>query len=168
MRLYLIRHATAVPSGTPGFLEDTSRPLTDEGRAEARRVAQALRRMKIKLDLIITSPYLRAAQTAEVLARGLDYTKVVRHVETLRAEADPRETSQSLRPFESYERVAFVGHEPHLSAWLAELVSKQGMQCIMKKGGVACVEIARVPPPIGSGTLRWLLTPKHLGLMAAE
>ena len=168
MRLYLVRHATAVPPGTPGFPDDTLRPLTDAGRAEARRAAQALRRMKIKLDLIVTSPYLRAAQTAEVLARGLGFTKVVRQMEALRDDIDPRETSQALRTFDGYEKVAFVGHEPHLSAWVAELVSTQGMQCVMKKGGIACVEILRVPPPNGSGTLRWLLSPKQLGLIADE
>ena len=166
MRLYLVRHATAVPRGTPRYSEDSSRPLTDEGRAEAHQAAQTLRRMKIKPDLIVTSPYLRAAQTAELLAHGLGFAKAVRQLEALRAEEDPRNASLALRTFPGHDHVALVGHEPHLSAWLAELVAKDGMQCVMKKGGMACVEITRVPPSTGSGTLRWLLTSKQIGLMA--
>ena len=166
MRLYLVRHATAVPRGTPGFLVDATRPLTDEGREEARRAAQVLRRMHIAMNVIASSPYVRAMQTAEGLARGLGFTKAVRQMDALRAEVDPREMSQLLRTFDGHEQVALVGHEPHLSAWVAELVSKHGMQCLMKKGGIACVEIPRVPPPTGSGTLRWLLTPKQLSLIS--
>ena len=166
MRLYLVRHATAVPRGTAGFSDDASRPLTDEGRAETRRAAQVLRRMNIAMNVIASSPYVRAMQTAEGLARGLGFAKPVREMDAMRAEAEPTKTSHALLTFAGYDHVALVGHEPHLSAWLAELVAKDGMQCVMKKGGMACVEISRVPPATGSGTLRWLLTSKQIGLMA--
>ena len=166
MRLYLVRHATAVPRGTSGFLVDATRPLTDEGREEARRAAQVLRRMHIAMNVIASSPYVRAMQTAEGLARELGFAKPVREMDALRDEVEPAKTSQALLTFAGHDHVALVGHEPHLSAWLAELVAKDGMQCVMKKGGMACVEISRVPPSTGSGTLRWLLTSKQIGLMA--
>jgi phosphohistidine phosphatase SixA len=60
--------------------------------------------------------------------------------------------------------VALVGHEPHISAWLSLLVAghSDALHCQFKKAGVACVEVDRVPPAPGSGTLRWFLTPKQL------
>ena len=168
MRLYLVRHATAVLRGTPGFPKDSRRPLTEEGRDEARRAAAALRRMKISLDAVVSSPYLRAMQTAEILAREVEFREPIQELDALRAEVEPRETSISLKLLADRDEVALVGHEPHLSAWIAELVAEQGMRCVMKKGGIACIEIEQVPPPTGSGTLRWLLTPKQLALMAGR
>ena len=169
MRLYLLRHAIAVPGGTPGDNQDAQRPLTDEGRAQALQVGQGLKRLKINPDLIVTSPYLRAAQTAEQVGRVLGYRRDIKALDALRSEAKPSETSEALAAFAAHARLLLVGHEPHLSAWIAELTAgRGGMRCLMKKAGVACVEIERVPPPAGSGTLRWLLMPKHLALVGAS
>ena len=166
MRLYLIRHAIAVPPGTPGYTQDALRPLTEEGHAQARQVAEGLKRLDIPLDVILTSPYVRAAQTAEHLSRAFGSRMAVKQSDALRAEADPIETSQALKTVADQEHVACVGHEPHLSAWVAHLVSgRDGMRCLMKKGGVACIELPRVPSPPGGGILRWLMTPKQLGLI---
>ena len=163
MRLYLLRHAIAVPHGTPGYTQDAKRPLTDEGRAQALQVGQGLKRLNIAPDLVVTSPYLRAAQTAEHVTQVLQPRLPIKELEALRVEAKPSETSAALAAFAGHDRLLLVGHEPHLSAWIAELTAgRGGMRCLMKKAGVACVEIERVPPPAGSGTLRWLLTPKHL------
>ena len=166
MRLYLLRHALAVPGGTPGDNQDAKRPLTDEGRAQALQVGQGLTRLKINPDLIVTSPYLRAAQTAEQVGRVLGYHRDIKALDALRSEAKPSDTSDALAAFAGHERLLLVGHEPHLSAWIAELVAgRGGMQCLMKKAGLACVEVDQVPPPSGSGTLRWLLTPRQLTLI---
>jgi phosphohistidine phosphatase len=168
MRLYLMRHATAVPHGAPGYPDDRDRPLTDAGREQARRVTQGLKRLKLPLDAIYTSPYVRAAQTADEAARVLGGRIGVKALDELRAEVEPRETSLALKAAVGHDHAVFVGHEPHLSAWLAELTSAQAsLRCIMKKAGVACVEVDRVPPPGGSGTLRWLMTPKQLMAVGA-
>ena len=166
MRLYLMRHATAVPQGTPGCVQDADRVLTAEGKAEATAVAQGLQRLRIVPDLIVTSPYIRAIETAEQVRRLLQPKLSCRQLDELRSEADPRATSIALKTLSAYEELLLVGHEPHLSAWVAELVSgHEPMRCQMKKAAVACVEIERVPPPAGSGTLRWLMTPKQLALI---
>ena len=166
MRLYLLRHAIAIPHGTPGYAQDPQRPLTGEGHSQARQVGEGLKRLNVGPDLIVTSPYVRATQTAEEVARVLGARLHVKELDELRAEADPRDSSQALRALAAHERVLCVGHEPHLSAWIAELVAGPGgMRCLMKKAGVACVEIERVPPSSGSGMLRWLLTPKQLALI---
>jgi phosphohistidine phosphatase len=160
-----MRHASAVQRGTPGYPDDTQRPLTQEGLDQARQAAKALKRLKVEVDLILTSPYLRAAQTAERVAEV--YKGVpLRGFPALQAEALPPHTSQALEG-RGIAHVLLVGHEPHLSAWAAELVSPRSDAAMaMKKGGVACIEVDSLPPRRGSGTLRWLLTPKQLALIA--
>ena len=166
MRLYLMRHATAVPPGTPGFAHDAQRPLTEEGRMEARRVAAGLKRLGIPVERIVTSPYVRAVQTADEVARVLGPRLAVQEVDELRAEEAPAQASLALKGLGTHAHVLCVGHEPQFSAWVAELVATHGaMQCVMKKAGVACIEIERVPPRQGSGILRWLMTPKQLTLI---
>ncbi len=166
MRLYLMRHATAVPHGTPGSVQDADRVLTAEGNAEATAVAKGLQRLRIMPDLIVTSPYVRAIETADWVARVLQPQQPRQQLNELRSEADPRSTSIALGALKGYDDLLLVGHEPHLSAWVAELVGgREAMRCQMKKAGVACVEIERVPPASGSGTLRWLMTPKQLALI---
>ena len=165
MRLYLLRHADAVPRGTPGVTQDAQRPLTDEGRQQAADVGEGLRRLKAAVGLIVTSPYLRAAQTAEQVRRRLDEALEVRELDALQPESTSRHTSLALRGLDGHAELLFVGHEPHLSGWLAELIAPKGLRCDFKKAGVACVEIGRVPPPAGSGTLRWFLTPRQLRLI---
>ena len=166
MRLYLLRHALAVPRGAAEYRSDAQRPLTNEGRAQARRVAQGLKRLDPDVDVIVTSPYLRAAQTSREVAGVFGARARVKELDALRADVDPRDTSRALAQLDAHERVVLVGHEPHLGRWLAELVAADGrIQCVIKKGGIACVEVKRVPPPPGSGTLRWLMTPKQLSLI---
>ena len=166
MRLYLFRHADAIPRGTPGYARDAQRPLTHKGRVQARQVAQGLKRLKVAPGLILTSPYVRAAQTAEAAAAVFGARIAVKELDALRAEANPQETSRALRVLEGQQALLLVGHEPHISAWLGELVAGSSrLRCLFKKAGVACVEVERLPPPAGSGTLRWLMTPKQLALI---
>lgn len=167
MRLYLLRHAIAVPHGTPGYADDAQRPLTDEGHAQARAVARGLKQLKLPVELILTSPYVRAMQTARHVAEVFGGRVPLKECAELQAEVAPRETSAALKGLSSTGHLLCVGHEPHLSAWVSELVAGPGgMQCLMKKSGAACIELPRVPPPAGSGTLRWLITPKQMALMA--
>ena len=166
MRLYVMRHADAVPRGTPGYGPDAERPLTPEGRLQARGVAKGLKRLEVPIKMIVTSPYVRAVQTSEEVRRVFGAGIEIATMDELRAEANPEEASLALRSFSAYDHVLAVGHEPHCSAWIAELVADSGgMRCLMKKSGLACVGLERIPPPRGSGTLRWLMASKHLGLI---
>lgn len=160
MRVYLFRHATAIPPGTPGYAEE-ERPLTEAGHAQARAAAAGLKRLKIVPDALVSSPLRRAMETADEAARVFGAASV-KALAALRPETPPAEASLALRPWASQEHVILFGHEPHMSLWLAELVAPGGLRCDFKKAGVACVELDRVPPPPGSGTLRWLMTPKAL------
>ncbi len=165
MRLTIMRHAIAAPHGTPGFASDNDRQLTEEGRLQARQAAAGLKRLKLDVAMVIASPLVRAMQTAQEVAGVLGLRTPIREMAQLTPDADPAATSSALKAFAAHESVLLVGHEPHLSAWIAELVSKNGMSVLMKKASVACVEVERVPPPQGSGLLRWLMTPKHLALI---
>lgn len=168
MRLYLVRHADAVPRGTPGYPHDAQRPLTEAGQAQAKAAGEALKRLKITPDVIVTSPYLRAAQTADHVARIFGLSAMVREADALHPDGTPADASLGLRSLSAHDHVVLVGHEPHLSAWLAHLVSgDDGVRLLFKKGGAACVDVERVPPARGTGTLRWLLTPKQLALITS-
>src|SRR5215207_9309159 len=68
MEIYVVRHAIAVEQGTPGYESDSQRPLTDKGRRKMRQIARALRNLGVEFDLILSSPYVRARETAEILA----------------------------------------------------------------------------------------------------
>lgn len=167
MKLIIVRHAIALPRESWTGAPDAQRPLTDAGREQARRVGEALRRLKLSPGLILTSPWVRAVQTAEQIAVAFDGKLPVREAPALRGDSTPREASSALKAVADEQQVIAVGHEPHLSEWLAELISADGSaRCLLKKGSVACVELERVPPEPGSGTLRWLMTPKQLALLA--
>lgn len=167
MRLYLMRHALAMPRGRTTGARDAERPLTDEGLEQARRVASGLKRLELQIDLVATSPWTRALQTAEQVGRVLGSRVPLQRLDALRGDARPADTSAALAGLARHQRLLLVGHEPHLSAWLAELVAPAGCRCLLKKSGVACVEVGHVPPPAGHGTLRWLMTPKQLSLIGA-
>lgn len=166
MRCYLLRHAEAVPHGAPGYPNDAERPLTEEGHAQARALAQGLKRMRLPVDAVVASPYLRATQTAAPVAKAFHLAGAVRTLAALQPEADPPATAAALADYARQEHIVLVGHEPHMSTWLSWLVVEAGtLRCVFKKAGVACVEIGRVPPSKGSGTLRWFMTPKQLMLI---
>ena len=161
-----MRHAVAVPPGTPGYLRDAQRPLTEEGLRQAERVARGLQRLGVVFDAVATSGLVRAVQTATRVARVYGWREPFDELDALTPEADPAMTSLALKAFKGRAQVLLVGHEPHLSAWLGLLIGgPAGARCQMKKAAVACVEIEHAPPTAGSGVLKWLLPPKPLSLI---
>jgi phosphohistidine phosphatase len=166
MRLYLLRHAIAAPRGTPGYRDDAKRPLTEEGHRQAQDVAVGFARLRPSVDAVLSSPYVRAMQTAEHLARAFKRRPPIRELRELLPEAAPQETAHALAGFAEAAHLVMVGHEPHLSAWLSWLTAgEEGVRCLFKKAGMASVELDVLPPQPRNGTLRWLLTPKQLTLI---
>ncbi len=162
MKLYLIRHAIADPIGPEG--DDCQRPLTGKGQTRMYRIAQGLKELGESIDLILTSPYLRASQTARILGKKLDLGK------------DKIVATEALSPFgaavdlvtEIHEKhagaqsIALVGHEPHLSSLIALLLSGDpSLSITMKKGGVCCLSVEALQAG-RCATLEWLLTPAQL------
>jgi phosphohistidine phosphatase len=156
-KLYFLRHGKAAPRSTWEG-DDGLRPLTPEGEALMRREAEGLRRLRLSPDVIITSPLVRARQTAEIAADALGLRE--RLVEDVRLahgfDARCLERLAAERP-EATELMV-VGHEPEFSATIAELIG--GGFVDMKKGGLARVDVAG--PGLEDGVLEWLLTPSQL------
>jgi phosphohistidine phosphatase len=167
VQLYLIRHAIAVPHGTPGVADD-DRPLTAKGIRRMRRVVRGLAALGIQLDEIWTSPLIRARHTAELVGEGLSMTQTPREVPALAPGGDPRMIGVELSERPENASIALVGHEPDmgtLAGWL--LTGRAEPSLRFKKGGAACIEGSRFSPP-DDAQLLWLLTPKQLAALADD
>lgn len=163
LELYLVRHAVAALRG-PDYPDDADRPLTDDGSARFRRAVAGLRQAGVQLDLVLTSPYVRARETAELLATGLRPKPKVVVVEAL---APGQRRSEIVAAVAHHSasgrgaaRLALVGHEPDLGELAARLLGAKG-RFEFKKGAVCRIDVDRAMPA-GPGTLRWFLTPRVL------
>jgi len=159
MNLYIIRHAIAVDEGSPEYEEDSQRPLTDKGKKKMRQIAKGLRTLGADFDLILSSPYERAKETAEILEGVFKLKKDVALSENLVPMGDPDLLIAEMNEKYSENSIALVGHEPFLSALIGLLVSENaGMDMTLKKGGV-CRLSADDLHHTRKATLEWLLTP---------
>jgi phosphohistidine phosphatase len=158
MRLLIIRHAIAVPRGTPDIPDD-ERPLTRRGITRFRSAARGLARIVKQPDALLTSPLLRARQTAELAARAWGKMEVA---DTPALAGEPFEkVAKVLGTFPADATVALVGHEPDLSGFLARLLGTPHQERLtFKKGGAALVD---VPGSVaGGGVLLWYAPPRLL------
>src|ERR671924_54260 len=149
MELYFLRHGEA---DWPDWTKpDDERPLTDFGKKEMRQVAKFLNRLKIRPDLIVTSPLPRASQTAKIAAEQLK-TKV-REDDALEPGFGMSELRTVLKRHSS-KTLMLVGHEPDFTSVISALT---GASLKLSKAGVALVDIA---PELEEGKLLWLFPPK--------
>jgi phosphohistidine phosphatase len=154
--LYLLRHAHA---GNPGAWDgpDEQRPLSDKGREQADRLGKFLAGTGFQPDAIITSPKLRAAQTAGIVGGRLGIP--VREDPRLAGEFGIATLEGLLRDAGDPDRLVIVGHDPDFSELLATLCGAESVP--MRKGAFARIDAARPLEP-GGGTLRWLVPPDLL------
>jgi phosphohistidine phosphatase len=164
MKLLLVRHAAAVPRGTPGVADD-ERPLTPEGEAKFTIAARGLARIAPRPDVLLTSPLPRARMTAGIAARAFEHIEP--RIEPALAPGSVEEIVAALKTHAPGATVALVGHEPGLGVLLAHLLgASHGEQLAFKKGGAALVDL-----PGGSsaaGRLVWFLGPRILRTLAGE
>jgi phosphohistidine phosphatase len=157
VELYLIRHADALALGERGITDDSERPLSEQGENQVRTLAQGLLRKGISLDGIVSSPLVRARQTADLLVRNWSTTPMEVEVsDTLSPDARPGKLARYLRKLGG-QNLAAIGHIPHLPSFAAWLIGGKKAQIDMGKAGVACISCPAEPSK-GSGTLRWLVT----------
>ncbi len=159
MEIYILRHGIAVDRGTAGFKKDSDRPLTKEGEEKMHQIADTMLAMGLKFDLILSSPYTRAEQTAQIVADTLDHE--VTFTKSLAPDANALELIAEIND-EKPHSVLLVGHEPDLSLLISVLVCGTSDSSFeLKKGGL-CKLTAETITFGRCATLNWLITPKHL------
>jgi phosphohistidine phosphatase len=157
--LYLIRHGLAEERGD-AWPDDGKRPLTEDGMESMRKEARGLARLGVVLDVVLSSPLVRARQTAELVAGGLEPRPPIVNVESLTPDGSYAGVVADLEKHARKRRIALVGHEPAIGELAARLIgSRHSFE--FKKGAVCRIDVEALPPS-GPGNLRWLLTPKVL------
>jgi phosphohistidine phosphatase len=161
VKLLIVRHG---PAGDPEEWQqqgrdDRLRPLTSKGKKEVRKAAAGLRRLVPALDLLATSPWTRAAQTAEIVNQ--EYGCEIEAVEQLTSDHEPEDLMPWLREQRRRDAVGLVGHEPHLGLLVGYLLSGKSASFIdLKKGGACLLDMEDLRP--GTAILEWLLTDREL------
>ncbi|MGB6449818.1 MAG: histidine phosphatase family protein [Steroidobacteraceae bacterium] len=189
MRIYLIRHAAAFDRDRKRWPDDGQRPLTPEGIKKFRRAAAGLEHLVGEVDCMLTSPLVRARETAKILETVAGWP----HATEVPELAQGRTPEQALAAIgdraaahPKLERLALVGHEPNLTELLSVCVAGPRAQARggyeLKKGGAACllfpaaalagharIELAQAPSePLSRAKLEWLITPKALRALAGR
>jgi phosphohistidine phosphatase len=167
MNLFILRHGIAVEPGTHGYEKDADRPLTPEGERKLLQIAEAMEALDLTFDLILSSPYVRARQTAEIVTEALRVRKRLELSDNLAPGGSPKKLVELLNRLQPRpENVLLVGHEPYLSGLIALLVSGAAiLPVVMKKGGLCKLTTGSLIHG-RCATLEWLLTPKQMALMA--
>lgn len=161
MQLYIVRHGIAIDREDPQCPPDPERYLTEEGVEKTKGVARGLAALGVSGDLFLTSPYVRAVQTAEIVASTLGYKKQkIRRTDFLLPGTEPSLLFRELAKDKQASAVLVFGHAPHLDDLIATAVGAKKHVTELKKAGVALIELKRISPPIGM--LVWLATPKLL------
>jgi phosphohistidine phosphatase len=160
MDLYIIRHAEAVPRDTAGCEDDWSRPLTDVGRVQARRLGDLFRRLNLHLDVVVTSPLLRARETADGMIPELPGPPP--EVEVFDEVGGKMRPKRVVRFLDKLDKptIGLVGHEPTLSRFLAWLIGSKKTRVELDKAGLACLTCESLEK--GGAVLQWLITPELL------
>ncbi len=161
MRLYIVRHGIAIDREDPKCPPDPERYLTEEGVDKTKGVAKGLTALGETPDLFLTSPYVRAVQTAEIFAEALGYAKQkIRRSDSLLPGTEPSLLFRELAKEKQAASVFLFGHAPHLDDVIAAALGSKKQVTSLKKAGVALLELKRISPP--SGLLVWLAIPKLL------
>ena len=170
MNLYLMRHGIAVAADDLGVVQDKERPLTSKGIKRIRRAARGIRRLGIEFDGVLTSPLLRARQTADIVAAALDLQSRLEEITELAPECSVEQLIICLTRYQDRDHLLLVGHQPLLGQTLAGLIEPNSgtkFQFDLGKGSLCRVEISRLPVD-KPGMLRWLMTAKQLRLLASR
>lgn len=157
--LYLFRHAIAAERGSE-WPDDSKRPLTERGINRFKDAVKGLRRLDVAVDEIFASPLVRARQTAEILAAGLDGKPPIKVLDALAPGHTPASVMTQLARVAKRRRIALVGHEPDLGELAAHLIGA-GRALPFKKGGVCRIDLGSLTSK-RAASLTWFLPPNVL------
>lgn len=164
MELYLIRHGIAVEQNAE--TNDQERSLTNEGRKKTHKVAKQLQKHGLKFDLILTSPLVRAKETAVIL-QEVGLSSQIEELTSLAPDGNIQNWMSWLQSWQQNPAkdgcLALVGHQPNLGNWAETLVWGNSQEkLILKKAGVIGLNIPETGTPIGHSQLFLLTSPKWL------
>ena len=149
IHLYLIRHGIAVDREDPNCPPDTKRPLTPKGMKRSHAAALGLRALDVKPNAVLTSPWLRAVQTAEIFCETMGYpSKKIIRTDTLKGTSAPSDLLRELQSMKAKVVLCF-GHEPHLHLVIGHALHTSAKITELKKAGLALLELERVSLPQG-------------------
>lgn len=159
--LYLIRHGVAEDRGD-AWPDDSKRPLTSRGMSRVRKEARGLSRLGVSFDVVLTSPLVRARQTAEIIVAAVEPRPHLVNAESLAPGATFQALVTDIEKQGKKTRVALVGHEPGMGELAARLIgARRAIE--LKKGSVARIDLESIAA--GAGTLRWLIPPRALRMV---
>ena len=157
--LYIMRHGIAVVRGAD-FADDSKRPLTPDGKKKIKEIANGLKRLGVTVDWIVTSPLVRAVETAEIVAESLAPNAPMDFCDALRPGGSAETLITFLAKHPNRKRVLVTGHEPDLSGLAGRLIGAgRHANLAFKKGGCCLVEFDQFPPK-SPGELVWWATPR--------
>lgn len=163
MDLFIVRHAWAVERGDPQWPDDELRPLTELGKHRFAKFVSKLVERGMKPEAIATSPLLRCAETAAILADMAGGKPAIAELESLRPGSDIDATMRwTLRQADRCRQVAWVGHSPDVDHMTTHIIGGSNGLVRFAKGSIAAIRFDG-PLEVGGGELRWLLTAKLLG-----
>lgn len=158
-QLYLIRHAKAEERGE-AWPDDSRRPLSEAGISQMRKAARGIVRLGVSFDVVLTSPYVRTRQTAELLASAFDAPPPIVDLSSLTPNGSFAVLLEDLARQARRASMAIVGHEPDLGETAARLGGlRRALE--FKKGAVCRIDLETIPPS-GAGAIRWFMTAKML------
>ena len=156
MRIYLLRHGIAEDGiGKP----DSERALTAEGKKKLHEVIKTLRYAGVTPALVISSPYLRAQETAQIAIEDFGYEGQLETSAALTPDSNPRDAWDEVKTRKAEPEILLVGHEPLFSSLTAFLLNSPNLRVDFKKGGVVAIDMMGFTAQ-PHGVLRWYLTPK--------
>ncbi|HSB89828.1 MAG TPA: histidine phosphatase family protein [Anaerolineales bacterium] len=162
MQVVIVRHAVAFDRDPTQWPDDRQRPLTEEGEMKMRRAARGLRSLVPKVDVLLSSPWKRAWQTAEVLHEEAGWPSP-KSCEALEGDRNHRGVLTALREVSGAETVALVGHEPQSHRLASYLLTGDAARVLLEfKKGAAAALLIESPFRAGTARLLWFLPPRAL------
>ncbi len=149
MELYFLRHGRAVDPESYEWMSDADRPLTKKGKKEVQKVARRMKKLGFSFDCILTSPYVRAFDTAKIVAKTYKLKESMMILEDLIPSAIPQNFLNyfsSLQKEDKLKKVRsclLVGHEPSMSRLISFLLGKEDLEIDLAKAGLCILEIPR-------------------------
>ncbi|MGD0693385.1 MAG: phosphohistidine phosphatase SixA [Terriglobia bacterium] len=166
--LYIMRHGIAVTRGATGIGDDAKRPLTPVGKKKMEEIAQGLAVLGIEIDWIVTSPLVRAVETAGIIADSRGGNIPLDFSDALRPGGSPETLISFLAKHPQRKRVLVIGHEPDLSDMARRLIGAgRNARLAFKKGGCCLIHFNEFPPK-SPGELLWWLTPRVMRRLGSK